>query len=326
MMCSLCWAGLEEFPFEDLADTPQWSQTLHRSRPWTNTPVLSLVPGVAAPETLYLLDPFHLFKVGMGRDLAGSTIAICCKLGCWDEVNDLHESKALDARLKRAHSCFTLWASVNGYAPGLRSFTPTFFNIENRASQAWCNTKGSDTQMVLKFILWFMRLKLLSASDFPAAQVRFFKVVKHTVQCGLELFDLLHSHGLWLHRDCAKVAYIRIMILLRGYKKLAALSMGLGFPGFGLKPKLHGMHHLAWSMKESLKRGAPRVLSPIFAGCESNEDTVGRISRLSKKVSTRTLTRRLMDRHLLKKYSLIRRSQDEGKPATGSRSTLRRKR
>ena len=84
MMCSLCEAGAANFglpAFEDTRDEPDWAATMGVSRPWETPPELSRVPyNPVAPELAFALDVFHVFKVGIARDLIGSMIVTMAKL------------------------------------------------------------------------------------------------------------------------------------------------------------------------------------------------------------------------------------------------------
>ena len=97
------------------------------------------------------------------------------------------------------------------------------------------------------------------------------------------------------------------MLLLKTYQGLARHVLALRMTGFQLIPKFHGLHHVAWSLAEDLRQNAQMSLSPLVAGCEQNEDVVGRISRLSRVLNTRTLTRRLLQRHFYKKKAVMKR-------------------
>lgn len=87
MMCSLCEAGKDGVPFESHQAEPVWASTLFRSRPWDDAPKVTEIPyDLSAPERSFALDPFHLFKVGMGRDLCGSMIVYLARAGFLDDV------------------------------------------------------------------------------------------------------------------------------------------------------------------------------------------------------------------------------------------------
>lgn len=87
MMCSLCEAGSDGVPFESHQADPDWASTLFRSRPWDQKPMITNIQyDLGAPERSFALDPFHLFKVGLGRDLCGSMIVYLSRAGFFDEA------------------------------------------------------------------------------------------------------------------------------------------------------------------------------------------------------------------------------------------------
>ena len=181
--------------------------------------------------------------------------------------------------------------------------------MKTRASQAWSNSKGSDTVLLLRFTSWFVGLQLVQGEGLSETQQIFFRTYRQTVSHALDAFDLMYHHGLWLQRLCAVTLYSHFSVLLAGYKKCARLVLDLQHTGFGLKPKFHGIAHLKYSLRSDLKNNAELILNPMHAGNEQNEDKVGKTSRLSKRISTRTITISILQQYLLKKKALLRRSQ-----------------
>lgn len=117
-ICSLCLAGHQHVPMEDVQLEPMWQNTLFVERPWTYEPVMLKVPfDPAKPEYLYKLDSFHSFKVGLGRDLAGSSLVWLCNLEIFDFPGS---SQNIDDRLSRCYAQFKLWALTECYTPSLR--------------------------------------------------------------------------------------------------------------------------------------------------------------------------------------------------------------
>lgn len=259
-------------------------------------------------EELFQLDPFHLVKVGLGRDVAGSGVAILAELGLYDWDDD--GSKNLASRLQRAHHSFSLWCAGVGVKPGLRSFTAAFLSIQSRKSYPWMNTKGSDTMHVVRYLLWFSSLEINHPSCSQAVQnQRFLKLLKHTTENLLQAFQIMHGHGLWLPRDCGKHLYSCFMLTLRGYKALAKDCLARGLCGFGMKSKFHGIHHVAFKIRQDLLAGNRLILSPVCWMCEQDEDKVGKCSRLSRRISVRNQTEQILERYLLKKKALLRKSK-----------------
>ena len=310
-ICHLCLAGAPMIPFESLADSPAWRATLFTEVPWAQDamPPLACIPyDLMAPAGAFKLDPFHLFKVGLGRDLVGSTIVILCRLGKFDF--DPEESRSIEARLTRAHSWFRLWAFASHCTPALRSFSKYLMNCTDSFAYPWANVKGSDTRLLLSWLLFFTRNQMRHDGDDPD---RLFTAIRQTLQSAIIFLDMLYSHGLWLRRTCAQRAVHHLMRMLRGYKVCSAEAFRLGFAGYGLKPKMHALHHLGEEINTQLRSGAARILSPVAFNCEANEDMVGRVCRLARRVSARRVNDRVFDRIFFKTKALIRRLKAQRK-------------
>lgn len=219
------------------------------------------------------------------------------------------DSLDLRFRLIRAHKLFMLWCSANSVSPGLRSFTRNFLNFTTRASFAWINAKGSDVMHLMRWLKWYVALRLEMPDAVSRTHTELLKLFLHTTDHGLKMFSIMHGHGLWLSRPCSEYLYNVMMIFLKGYKALGSKLLSMGMTGFGLKPKFRGLHHLAFAIRTSLQRGANMALNPLAMACEQCEDTVGRVSRVSRILNTRTITKRVLQLYFLKKKALIRRFQ-----------------
>ena len=304
-MCHLCLAGAEGIPFESLAAAPAWQETLFLQAPWNEdaTPALASIDfDRMALGAIYRLDPFHLFKVGLGRDLVGSTIVVLARLSKFDF--DPEQSRSIESRLNRAHNCFRLYCAASHRTPALRSFSKYLMNCQDMFAYPWANVKGSDTVILLHWLLFFLRAQMRRDPEDPES---LFKAIRQTLESAITWLDLVYGHGLWLHRKCGQRTVHHLLRMLRGYKFCSSEVFKLSIPGYGLKPKLHALHHLAHDMQTQLNNGCPRILSPLAFNCESNEDMVGRVCRLSRRVSARTVNHRVFDRLFYKTKALLRR-------------------
>ena len=307
--CSLCMAGTREFPMEDVQHEPPWSQSMFRERPWNEhglqPPFLQVPFDLSRAELLYRLDAFHVFKVGVGRDIVGSSLLWLCYLGVFDCDG---EPKNVDSRLSRAHSWFTLYCKAEKKQPGLRSFTKSYFNAPTSADSAWTNSKGSDTMLLLHFLEWTLAMQLRDINGSSLAEHEsMLQLLRDVVSNALEMCEVGYKHSLWLSRVCGQRQYCNIMVVVRGYKRLAQYFVEMGVAGFRLKPKLHALHHLAFFLRDELKTPAPKVLNWVCWACEMNEDHIGHTARMSRRLATKTLSLRLMQRYFLKVKALQRR-------------------
>lgn len=305
-MCNLCHAGLDQYPMEDAQFEPSWRHSLFLDRPWdeSSPPPLTVVPyDDTMPEFLYKIDFFHCFKVGLGRDIAGSTLAWLAGLGAWDSEGS---TKNLPHRLIRAHAHFRLWAQTNHKNPSLRSFSKAYLNIKSSKSSPWCNSKGSDTVLILEYLRFYVGLLVASPEWATCSCLDMLKLCRSLLEHSLNMCSVIYKHNLFLQRDCASRLYLEGMVVLRAYKRLAKFFAEEQKAGFRLKPKYHAMFHLLYDLRNALKGTSPMILSPIIWACEQNEDHVGRVSKLSRVLATKNITLRLTQRYFLKTKALMR--------------------
>ena len=313
-VCHMCEAGKGGPMFEDYSESPQWRLTCFASRPWPvndREPPLASIPAYPAPEEILHLDPFHLCKMGIGRNIAGGILVYLARHKFFDFEGCENEGFAFPARLQRAHRSFVLWTKAERKHPSLRSFSKAFLNMKSLASAPWCNTKGADTTIMMQWLLWYLIMVLRDPSEHADTAV--LHTMRKLAQAYLNMFSSIHSHGLWLTRPCAQKLYVEIMRVLRGYQLLGSICLKAGYRAFIQKPKNHGMHHVAYSLKEQLCSGSQLVLNPEAMSCEQDEDFVGRISRLSRKVDVRKQGFRVFNRLFLKIRAVRRRRKEPQK-------------
>ena len=303
-LCHLCKAGATNVPFEDYSDSPTWEQTLHLERPWSvdDPPVLAnLHYDENCPEEMLQPDLFHITKLGVGRDIVGGILILLLRLKFFDYPES---TVNIDDRFSRAHSYFVLWCMSQGKSPGLRSFSKSFFNMKSLISAPWASSKGSDTILLLQWLRHTLKLNI----ETPAVEgyETLLKQMLQVCEASLSL-RMVHHHRLWLERPCAKMLYVHIMTILRGYAVLGKASIRLHIRAFIQKPKHHGLHHIGHFLKRELEKGSSLILSPQSKSCEMNEDFLGRISRLSRRVGFRKCDLRVCHRYFMKIQVLLKR-------------------
>lgn len=310
-MCHLCQAGSESYPFEDYQEDPAWSdsRSMLAERPWNihQPPALNTIPfDQDGPELALRGDAFHIVKLGVGRDVVGGTLVLLLRKGFFDYPGC---STKIDERFCRAHSSFALWCAAEGKSPGLRSFTKSYFNMTSLISAPWASSKASDTVLLLQWLIWFLKLNISSpvVPGYGPLLDELLQVCQSTIG-----INILHHHGLWLERDCATTLYVHMMTCLRGYAVLGRRAMTLHVRAFIQKPKHHALHHIAFALKRQLKTSASLILSPQAFSNDVNEDYVGRISRLSRRVSIRLCDLRVCQRLFLKIAALLRQRRGTG--------------
>ena len=304
MMCHECAAGGPNAPFEDVQHEPSWAQTRWFARPWEVEPLITrLVFEEDRPEPVMRRDVFHNTKTGIFRDFVGSTVLLLCRFGYFHLNGESYKREVL---LQRAHTHFSLWCLTQGKSAGLRSFTPTFFNAPDHNSFGWVNCKGSDSMLLLawlKTLLVGLKNDLLNPSHAETLDIML-RGATHAI----DFTNMMYDHNLWLPRHCAAKLYSDIHLFLTAYRALAFLSLHKWhFTGFAMKSKLHMIAHTKHDLLEWLSDPFVHwIPNPQIWGCEMNEDVVGKVSRLSRRVSTR-LPQRTLELYLIKCKAVHRR-------------------
>lgn len=303
-MCHECGAGTPAKPFEDFGHDPSWGNSLYQQRPWDEPPSIAMIPfepedDRGKPEMVLRRDIFHNSKVGILRDYVGSSILLLVKLGYWNS-EDPNESNRREICLERAHASFLFWQKTVVKRAALRSFTPSFLNAKTQSDFGWISSKGSDTTLLVKWLAIASQGFLNDPVD--PSHLRMLKHMHLSARCVLGWQKVLYSHGNWLRRHCAMAVYQHIHEFLGHYNALAFFSMySFQFTGFGMKSKYHMMAHTKHDISLLLQdESVEWVPNPLIFGAEMNEDVIGKIARLSRKVSAKLTTQRTLELYLTK--------------------------
>ena len=303
--CHECMGGLEDLPWEDCSEYPVWERTMFTTRPWSSVPPLQQVPfDKQAPERFYRKDPFHIGKVGLLRDLAGSILFWCVENSYFGARGQLPD------KLIAAHGAFKLFCHVQGQQPSLRSFTKALFMFKNRKSFVWANTKGSDTVLLIQWLI--VQIKGFEADPLKPEDVPTLELMRRTATASMQYYDHMYAHGFFMDRKCAISLYLSGSRFLAGYNLLAQQCLG-HLCLFGVKPKMHMWKHTLVEIRQTLESGAEVVANPLFWNCEGNEDAIGRLSRLSRRLDSRGLGAKVLMCFLVKghlAYQQLHRDQN----------------
>ena len=295
--CHICLAGAPGLPAEDVSSTPSWTDTCYRERPWTDVagqqPALNAVPfDPQKPEFMYKHDILHTIRLGVFRDFVASTIFLYLRwnyFGAQGTVGD---------KLERAHGHFKLWLSASRKTAALRSFTPQLFKYTNKKSYPWANVKGSDCALLVQ---WITTLTVGLINDGPpASQLPIMQTILATSRVGTSFYQHICQHTMFQAPNCASVMYEFGQSHINGYISLAKWCFENQHCLYAIKPKMHFMKHMLLDVKDQLDRHDPLVCSPLLWDCCQNEDAIGRLCRLSRRVDGRVISTRVLTNYLIK--------------------------
>ena len=307
-MCNECLAGVASMPYEDMSFRPKWARSLWAERPWDgelNPPPLLVVPfDQSAPERMYHRDVFHITKQGVWRHFIGSVLVVLVQ---WRYFKVRGESNAAPVQLQRAHSYFVMWCGAFRKIPALRSFTKALLMWKSSWAYPWANVKGSDSTLLMKWLADWLPNMVREARHHEHAEI--FEIMCQTAKAGAEFMGDMYNHGAWLSRPCAMKMYESGDKFLTGYTLFAQRFLKMNFCAFNLIPKCHMMKHVLVDTMLALTHGDEYTLNPMTMGCEVNEDLTGKTCRLSRRLDTRTMQRRLLELYLVKAKAVHKRAK-----------------
>ena len=195
--------------------------------------------------------------------------------------------------------------------PNIKNFTKDTFHYANYESWPWGGWKGSDTLLILRWLVVLLRQGCVGAGGSRAkpllkhpAEVDHLPVFRavHDGCCGiLTTFQVVQKSGVWLRRPMAVRAHSSIDLFCSSYSFLSAVFFERKMARFHLEPTLHVLKHFSVRIQEQLDNDdVCVVLNPAIYMCEMSEDYVGHVSRTSRRVAARNCGLRTMQRFLIK--------------------------
>lgn len=302
--CHECQAGGENLPWEDSSHEPLWGPTCYTQRPCSIRPIVCHIPFESelgnddAPyERFFRRDIFHNTKMGIYRDFVASCILCLVKLQYFHIAG---ESNARNVLLDRAHDHFRWFCKTTSRTPALRSFSLSFFNSPTWHTFPWVNCKGSDTSHLLA---WVHTLVVGYENDpLRPDHVTILQHMSQAARAARNLQRICYSHNVWMWKTCAGALYSELHSFVKHYNACAFLALHkYQCTLFGMKPKFHMLCHAKYDILRLLQNDECWwIPNPQLWGCEMNEDVVGRISRVVRRVSARTSSSRALQLYLVK--------------------------
>ena len=287
--CHLCLAGTKQYHFEDLSSSPGWLETIGAANPYpwnVLPPFLEYYPHVRYDAgSFFRLDVLHIYHLGVGRDFASSSLVMLLQLYEANSIQEGLERMNLDLQrfLKESHRQLhfkTLTRELLGFA-----------NEHSFPSGHW--SKAMDTPVLMEFVFWLLQQYPSRLRDDKV--FRLMSGAAHAM--GLFMRTLLAA-DLWMFPQQAKIVSDAGLHFLKSYKKLSSLCHEQRLLRYNLTPKLHCFHHLCISLQQGLQRALPRFQNILCDCTFQDEDFVGRVSRLSRRVSPRLQSLRTLQRCL----------------------------
>ena len=103
--------------------------------------------------------------------------------------------------------------------------------------------------------------------------------------------------------QCTQQIRDAVDMFAASYSFLARRMHQRGLSRFHLEPSLHLYQHMAHRLHQQLATPSTRILSPAAFLSEAGEDFIGRVARVSRRVSARLQSQRTLQRMLIQTHA-----------------------
>ena len=288
-ICWQCLAGTPNIPYENFVLNPEWSYTLFETLPWLQQPPFLRGLGLAAdlaraPQELHF-DVWHNFHGGLAKHMVASTIA---------EILPNMEEGNLQQKLDRIFQAYLSWKKQSKLTLHCGRLDAELLGMESGIQVCpegkW--SKFSDSRVLLAFLEFF----LIQRRDYVPTQIT--EEALSGVVSANRCFHLLYEAGFWMPASAASEAGEHGMRFLHAYARLAWFTMSEGRSRFPMVPKSHYLHH-SFRALVLAARSCKFVVNALATSVQLDEDFIGKVSRLSRRVGSYYLMRRTLQRYVV---------------------------
>ena len=337
-ICPECLAGLDDCPYEDVRKCPAWKPTEGLEKPWDPqdpSPLLEIPHREFSPHLLFRKDPFHVYKQTIGGHWVASCVVLLMDLGYWSRVG---QSTQADVLLEFACEDFNFYVKhefQGRHVANIKNFTKALFHWHRIQTFPFGRFKGADCMLMVRWLHQCVSKGVVvpGANQRPnvslihrpldPSHTNMLALVLEGCRASLQFWRVLHNEGTWHCRNAAVLVVDSSQSFSDCYSKLASQCHMLKLRRFHLEPTLHYMHHFAVDTQERLDLNDMHILSPNNDNCETDEDFVGRVSRLSRSVHALSIPQRTIQRYKIKAYFVFT-GQDWGSSGVKRRGKKRK--
>lgn len=287
-VCPYCLAGTNGFPAEDISTAePRWLSAVGVKLPWIRTPpmIKRCLHDRGDPASFFKSDIWHVVHLGFGRSWIASTIQVLLPYLLFPN---------LDEKWNFLTSNYLHWCSDNKRQAHIAKITPYLMSYGDNSGAMGNWHKGALTSNFMKWLV-----HLLGEPEAPRDPEGLILQCLIATNRLNAMFSFLYRGGAFITEEECQFVSEQGLGFLKTYASLAQTMFDRSKQWcFPLYPKLHVFHHL---MIEIRSNGCvfKKSCNPLMWSCQLDEDTVGRASRLSRRVNVRKVSFRTLDRYLV---------------------------
>lgn len=210
------------------------------------------------------------------------------------------DGSSIPEKLRSAYGCFRQFCKARKETPVVKHFTRDNLNWDSMRKYPEASFKGSDSRLMLAFLLNFLE-GIAVPTD----------VEKDAFVAGKALDELLRlcyrERKEFMQRSEITTSISLMRVWSESFYKVAAACFNAKLNFFPVVPKFHYMLHVWHDLAEALKRSPANedeFLNPALFSCQMAEDHVGRTCRISRSVHARNVPRRTAEKWLVQTWRL----------------------
>ena len=290
-ICWLCSAGTDGVVFENFNLHPEWSHTMYDSLPWRELPPFFRALGCSDEDTTLpqclFFDCWHNFHGGLGKHMVASTAV---------EVLQNMGQGNLQTRVQQLNDAYEAWREVSKLKLHCGRLDKELFGIESGTMACPTGTwsKFNDTRILMSFLEHF-----LSNNGQQYVATRITREALAGIRAANVCFRTCYSSGFWMTAAEAERAGAAGLHFLASYSRVAMWALEEGRIRYPMMPKAHYLHHSFRDMFLAGRSGSTWCQNALSSSVQMDEDFIGQIARLSRRVGSQLLMQRTVQRYLL---------------------------
>ena len=194
-------------------------------------------------------------------------------------------------KLAEAYAQCATWAARSGKQMHLKAFTAENLNWKAAHDFPELPGKASDCVVVLEWLQAYL--------GFPWRKHAVLSLLLEMTTSINAFYALLWEralHGPWLDSCEANKAKCLLETFVTGYSRVSVFAYEQGLTFFNVRPKLHYLDHIRRILAAPLEWHA----NPMLYARPRDEDFVGRMSRISRRVHALSASLNVLRRYLIK--------------------------
>ncbi|CAK9031900.1 unnamed protein product [Durusdinium trenchii] len=238
------------------------------------------------------IDPAHTFAIdGVGKSYYASAVVLLMMMGWFGGSNH-------DERFKNAYSRFMAFCAAHGKSTSIHDFSFKTFKLPVGSLRAYPRGLGKGHDAAILGSWLDQELQQIDVALVAPEFRDMIAVLKWSCAAINRFWRAIYGNGIWLHRTVAAQIVQDGWAWIDGYCTLAALTSKAGILGFQLRPKLHMMGHLLLDLQYDMAKGAEYLINASVHSTWTDEDFIGRISRISRRTHVLSAARNTLLRAL----------------------------